>query len=123
MAYYQQNMLSIKSRAILANIIAEVVLLSDSIETYREALARIDLFDCIALFRYLDQEEKGYLREKDFQRAIGTEHRKLLTYSFSWFDTMKVGEISRLEFASYLLPKENLELRELVAKRVENPQP
>lgn len=35
MAYYQQNMLSIKSRAILANILAEVVVLSDSIETFR----------------------------------------------------------------------------------------
>lgn len=35
MAYFQQNMLSIKSRALLANILAEVVLLSDSIETFR----------------------------------------------------------------------------------------
>lgn len=96
MAYYQQNMLSIKSRTLLANILAEVLLLSDSLEAYREALARVDYFDCIALFRYLDLEEKGYLREKDFQRAIGTSHRKLLTYAFSWFDSMKVGEISRL---------------------------
>ena len=96
MAYYQQDMLSIKSRTILANILAEVVLLSESIESYREALATISYFDCIALFRFLDREEKGYLREKDFERAIGTSHRKLLTYAFSWFDNMKVGEISRL---------------------------
>lgn len=66
MAYYQHNMLSIKSRTLLANILAEVVLLSESIESYREALAQIDYFDCIALFRFLDREEKGYLREKDF---------------------------------------------------------
>lgn len=96
MAYYQHNMLSIKSRTLLANILAEVVLLSESIESYREALAQIDYFDCIALFRFLDREEKGYLREKDFERAIGTSHRKLLTYAFSWFDNMKVGEVSRL---------------------------
>lgn len=62
MAYYQHNMLSIKSRTLLANILAEVVLLSESIEAYREALAQIDYFDCIALFRFLDREEKGYLR-------------------------------------------------------------
>jgi hypothetical protein len=31
MAYYQHNMLSIKSRTLLANIIAEVVLLSESV--------------------------------------------------------------------------------------------
>jgi hypothetical protein len=31
MAYYQQNMLSIKSRTILANILAEVVLLSEAV--------------------------------------------------------------------------------------------
>ena len=96
MAYYQKNMLSIKSRALLANILAETVLLSSSIEIYRDALANIDYFDCIALFRYLDREEKGYLREKDFQRAIGTSHRKLLSYAFSWLDNMKVGEVSRL---------------------------
>lgn len=34
---------------------------------------------------------------------------------------MKVGEISRLEFAAFLLPKDDLHLRELVAARVENP--
>jgi hypothetical protein len=56
----------------------------------------------------LDREEKGYLREKDFERAIGTSHRKLLTYAFGWFDNMKVGEVSRLEFAVFLLPKDNL---------------
>lgn len=118
MAYYQQDMLSIRSRSLLAEVLAEVVLLSESIECYREALASIDFFDCIALFRFLDREEKGYLRERDFQRIIGTTHRKLLTYAFSWMDNMKVGEISRLEFAVFLLPKDNLELRQLVAERV-----
>ena len=108
MAYYQQDMLSIKSRSLLAHVLAEVVLLSESIECYREALASIDFFDCIALFRFLDREEKGYLRERDFQRIMGTTHRKLLSYAFSWMDNMKVGEISRLEFAVFLLPKKDL---------------
>lgn len=85
-------------------------------------MANIDFFDCIALFRFLDREQKGYLREKDFQRVVGTSHRKLLTYAFSWFDNMKVGEISRLEFAVFLLPKDDLSLRQLVAERVENPE-
>lgn len=31
MAYYQKNMLSIKSRTFLANILAEVVLISESL--------------------------------------------------------------------------------------------
>ena len=39
---------------------------------------------------------------------MGTTHRKLLSYAFSWMDNMKVGEISRLEFAVFLLPKEDL---------------
>lgn len=55
MAYYQHDMLSIKSRTLLANILAEVVLLSESLEGYREALADIPFFDCIALFRFLDR--------------------------------------------------------------------
>jgi hypothetical protein len=56
MAYYQHDMLSIKSRTVLAGILAEVVLLSEAIEEYREALANIAYFDCIALFRFLDRE-------------------------------------------------------------------
>ena len=35
---------------------------------------------------------------------------------------MKVGQISRMEFAAFLLPKDDLELRQVVAQRVENPQ-
>jgi len=31
---------------------------------------------------------------------------------------MKVGEISRLEFAAFILPKDNLELRELIVHRI-----
>jgi len=111
MAYLHQNTLSIKSRTILSTLLAEVVLLSDSLEIFREALAKIENFDSVALFRYLDDEEKGYLRESDFQRLMGTKHKKLLTYAFSWVDAMKIGEISRLEFANFLLPKDNLELR------------
>ena len=40
-----------------------------------------------------------------------TQHRKLLTYAFSWFDSLKVGDMTRLEFATFLLPRDNLELR------------
>jgi uncharacterized protein YciW len=56
MAYYQQNMLSIKSRTLLASILAEVVLISESVESYREALANLPFFDCIALFRFIDKD-------------------------------------------------------------------
>ena len=108
MAYYKANMLSIKARNNLAQLLAEVVLLSETVESYRESLAQVPYFDCIGLFRWLDREEKGYLSERDWQGVIGTRHRKLLTYAYSWFDTMKVGEVSRLEFAAFLLPKDNL---------------
>lgn len=43
---------------------------------------------------------------------MGTLHRKLLTYAFSWVDVGKVGEVSRFEFAAFLLPREHLGLRE-----------
>ena len=119
MAYFQANMPSIKTARCIAGILAEHVLLSETIEVYRQNLSQIQHFDCIALFRYLDRQEKGYLREKDFQRIIGTKHRKLLTYAFSWFDSMKVGEVSRLQFATFLLPKDNLQLRKLLTARIE----
>jgi hypothetical protein len=59
----------------------------------------------------LDHHEKGYLTEKDLHRVIGSLHRKLLTYAFTWVDTLKTGEVSRLEFATFLLPRDNLALR------------
>jgi hypothetical protein len=55
MAYYQQDMLSIRSRTLLANILAEVVILNDTIEVYREELADTPFFDSLALFRFLDE--------------------------------------------------------------------
>lgn len=76
----------------------------------------------MALFRLIDSHEKGYIREKDINRLIGSTHRKLLTYAFSWVDSGKAGEVSRLEFATFLLPRDDLELRELVAERVERPE-
>ena len=41
MAYLHQNTLAIKSRTIMAHLLAEVVLLSDSLEVFRETLAQI----------------------------------------------------------------------------------
>lgn len=67
MAYYTQHMLSIRSRTLLANILADVVLLNETNECYREALANTPYFDCLALFRALDRQEKGYICEKDLQ--------------------------------------------------------
>jgi hypothetical protein len=118
MAYYQQHMLSIKSRNTLAELLAEVLLLNETIESFREALADTPYFDTLALFRFIDNQEKGYICEKDLHRVIGSTHRKLLTYAFTWMDNLKAGEISRIEFATFLLPRDNLELRELVAERV-----
>lgn len=118
MAYYRKDMLSIKSRSIMAQLFAEIVLLSESLEAYRETLAQIPHFDCISLFRFIDQDQKGFIREKDIHKIVGTKHRKLLTYAFSWLDNLKIGEISRLEFAAFLLPKDNNNLRELVAIRM-----
>lgn len=43
---------------------------------------------------------------------MGTSHRKLLTYAFSWVDVGKTGEVSRFELAAFLLPRDNLALRE-----------
>ena len=76
----------------------------------------------MGLFRLIDRQEKGFFSEKDLHRIIGTSHRKLLTYAFTWMDNLKAGEVSRLEFSTFLLPRENMELRELVAGRVEHPE-
>ncbi len=48
-------MFSIKQRKIMAALFAEMILLSESIELYRERLANVDFFDCIGLFRFIDQ--------------------------------------------------------------------
>lgn len=50
---------------------------------------------------------------------VGTSHRKLLTYAFSWVDVAKVGEVSRFEFAAFLLPREDLPLREVNMRNLE----
>jgi hypothetical protein len=111
MAYYQQHMLSIKSRNTLAHILAEYTLINETNESYREAIANSPYFDSLALFRLIDHNEKGFICEKDLQNVIGTKHRKLLTYAFTWIDSLKTGEVSRLEFATFLLPRDNLQLR------------
>jgi hypothetical protein len=51
---------------LLANILAELILLTEDVETYRQLLANTPFFDCIELFRVLDKDEKGYLCLKDF---------------------------------------------------------
>lgn len=56
----------------------------------------IDYYDTLGLFRFIDKEEKGFIREKDINNIIGSKHRKLLTYAFSWIDGVKAGEVSRL---------------------------
>lgn len=119
MAYYQQDRLSIKSCNAIASLLAELVLLNESTESFREALAESPQFDSIGLFRLLDPQEKGYLCEKDLLKVVDTTHRKLLTYAFSWIDQTKSGQISRLEFATFLIPRDHLELREALAKRIE----
>ena len=68
-------------------------------------------FDTLSLFRFIDEEEKGFISEKDLHRLIGTSHRKLLTYAFTWMDNLKAGEVSRLEFGTFLLPRDDLSLR------------
>lgn len=95
MAYYQNHRLSIKSASTLANLLVECLLLNETIESFREALAKTPYFDTLGLFRFLDRKEKGFLCEKDIHKIIGTSHRKLLTYAFTWMDNLKIGEISR----------------------------
>ena len=96
MAYYHRDMLSIRTRNLLADYLADLAILVDSVEPYRNALAQIEAFDGISLFRFLDHNQKGYLTINDFQWLIGDRNKKILHYAFSWFDTAKVGEITRL---------------------------
>ena len=39
MAYYKKDMLSIRTRSLLADYLADLVLIVDSVESYRTALA------------------------------------------------------------------------------------
>jgi hypothetical protein len=91
MSYYKRDKLSIKSNELLSNIFAELVLLTEDVETYRQLLANTPYFDCIELFRVLDRDEKGYLCLKDFEYIIGSSHKKLVAYAFSYFDQAKLG--------------------------------
>ena len=50
---------------------------------------------------------------------MGGDNKKLLHYAFSWFDIAKVGEISRIEFLEYILPRECIELRDVVSIRMQ----
>ena len=59
----------------------------------------------------LDKDEKGYLTLKDFVYLIGEQHKKVVTYAFGWFDQAKLGEVSRLEFIAFMMPRRNEELR------------
>lgn len=84
-------MLSIKARNTLAHLLAEVTLINTTNEAYRQSIASHPHSNPLALFRLLDQQEKGYLCEQDLQGVIGTKHRKLLTYAFTWIDALKSG--------------------------------
>jgi hypothetical protein len=112
MAYYQEDTLSIASRQCLGELLAEALNATAAIEDFREILAAVPHFDSLSLFRLLDRQQKGFLAEKDLEFAVGTSHRKLLTYAFSWVDLGKAGEVSRFGFTAFLLPRDNLALRE-----------
>jgi hypothetical protein len=66
MAYFKRDMLSIKTRNLLADYLADLTLLIDSMESFRNGLASLDAFDGISLFRFLDREQKGFLTVHDF---------------------------------------------------------
>lgn len=86
MAYYQDNTLSIASRTLLAQLLAELIETCQAIEEGRQKLAALPFFQPLPLFRLLDTAQKGVLNERDLARVMGTSHRKLLTYAFSWID-------------------------------------
>ena len=96
MAYYKRDMLSIRTRNLLSDYLADLVVLIDSVECYRNALAEIEFFDGISLFRFLDQDEKGFITVRNIENLIGNKSKKILDYAFSWLDTAKVGEVTRL---------------------------
>lgn len=107
MAYYKRDMLSIRTRNLIADYLADLTLIVDSIEPYRNSLAELQDYDIVSLFRFLDREEKGYLSVVNFEWLITDSSKKLLHYAFSWFDSSKVGEITRLEFIDFLLPRQD----------------
>ena len=55
MSYYLKDKLSIKSNQILANLFADLILLSEKVESFRQILATVPFFDCIELFRLIDR--------------------------------------------------------------------
>lgn len=95
MAYYRKDQLSIKSRQLLADYLADLILITDSIESFRVALASTPHFSGISLFRYLDRDEKGLLVPSDFSVLVKDEGKKILHYAFSWFDVSKVGQVTK----------------------------
>ena len=66
MAYYKRDMLSISTRNLLADYLADIALVVDSVENFRTALAELEGFDGLGLFRFLDRGQKGFLNLCDF---------------------------------------------------------
>lgn len=91
MAYFKKDMLSISTRNLLADYLADLTLLVNSLEAFREALAEQEGFEGLGLFRFLDRDQKGFLTIPDFEWIVGNSSKKLLHYAFSWFDVSKVG--------------------------------
>lgn len=91
MSYYLRDMLSINTRNLLAEYLAKNISSAAAIEPFRCALADIPYFDTIGLFRFFDQEQKGYLTYQDFKYSMGSIDKKYLQYAFSRIDTLKVG--------------------------------
>jgi hypothetical protein len=71
MSYYYRDKLSIKTNKMVASLLAEFILLSEKVESFRQILASVPFYDCVELFRVLDREQKGYLTLKDFIELIG----------------------------------------------------
>ncbi len=96
MAYYQRDMLSINTRICLAKYLTEIIRSASDLEPFREVLADVPHFDCLSLFRYLDEGKKGYLNYKDLGKVMGNVNERYLMYGFSRLDSHKVGELNRL---------------------------
>jgi Ca2+-binding EF-hand superfamily protein len=47
MSYYKRDTFSIKSNKILANLLAEELLLSEKVESFRQILASVPYYDAI----------------------------------------------------------------------------
>jgi hypothetical protein len=55
MSYYHKDSLSIATRKILAELIAEVISINITIEYFRTSISDIPSTDSLGLFRYLDK--------------------------------------------------------------------